>query len=268
MKTKAVSARDVAKLFSDRGLTKTAQRIVISLENKLPTEQDLADTVSTLRTEMRTYREEYYQDPKFRDDCFLYIWGIVWRAISSNASELNKLTGKLIPVVERMVQTNQVLNDIAEVAEKLEPKPKFYMLCFYFLILIEGSFENVETNLLAMKRLIDRKNVSITETLDLEIDEKTRKAFQATLPNKLNQRFHNHLRNSIAHSNFRYCDKENRIEFWDISPITHEFTLKPVKLTYEEFSKYPLEVYLFCEIFDFIILALIAVEDIAKRHHA
>ena len=75
----------------------------------------------------------------------------------TDITKFNITTGDLIPVIERIIQTNQVLEDIVRVAEKLEKKPKFFMLCFYFLVLMEGSFKNVLKNLSAMKGIAERK---------------------------------------------------------------------------------------------------------------
>ncbi len=44
------------------------------------------------------------------------------------------MTGELIPVVGRIIQTNQVSEDIVRVAEEIEKKPKFFMLCLSFLM--------------------------------------------------------------------------------------------------------------------------------------
>jgi hypothetical protein len=181
--------------------------------------------------------------------------------------KFNKLTGELIPVIGRIIQTNMVLEDIVKVAEKLEKKPKYYMICFYFLILMEGSFKNVLKNLIAMKGISSGKAVSITETLGVQLEETIEREndFKNTLPNRLKNGIHSNLRNSIAYGNFQYHDEEDKIEFLDLFPKTQQYTLKPTKLTFEEFSRYLVEINLFCEIFGFIILALIAVDDIRIR---
>lgn len=264
---KPLSAEDVAELFMRRGLRITSKWIVFSIENKLPSAQDLSDIINTMRTEIRVYRKEHYEDSEFKENCFQVIWGIVTKSMISDIAKFNILTGELIPVIERIIQTNQVLEDIVKVAEKLEKKPKFFMICFYFLILMEGSFKNVLKNLLAMYGVTERRDVSVTETLEIVVEGKNEKkrALQNILPYIIRQGIHSNLRNSIAHGNFRYYDKEDKIEFWDILPQTHKYTLKPIKLTYEEFSKFLIEVNLFCEIFGLIIMALIAVDDITHR---
>ena len=266
-KVKPLSAKEVAELLSQRELVKTSQWITFTLKNRLPTAQDLFDLLDTLKIEIRSYKEEYYQDSEFKESCFLFIWEIITSGIATDEVKFNKLTGELIPVIGRIIQTNQVLEDIVKVAEKLEKKPKYFMLCFYFLILMEGIFKNVLKNLLAMKGVAEGKDVSITETLGVQIEESIEKDkdFRNILPDRFKHGIHNNLRNSIAHGNFRYHEKEDKIEFWDLLPNTYKYTLKPTKSTYEEFSKHLIEVNLFCEIFGFIILSLVAIDDIRKK---
>ena len=113
------------------------------------------DIVNSLKSEIRGYKEEYYKDSSFRESCFDIIWKTVLLGMSAGQAQFRDLTKKLIPLVSKIIQTNNLLEDIVKVAEYLDQKPKFYMICLYYLILMEGSFKNVMKNLLAMKRLIE-----------------------------------------------------------------------------------------------------------------
>lgn len=263
------TAEDIAKLFNEKGLTNTSKWITFAIKTKLPDpKKDLEDIVNSLKNEIRGYRQEYYKDSSFRESCFDTIWKNVLLGMSAGQARFRELTRKLIPLMNKIIQTNKLLEDVVIVAEKLDQKPKFYMICFYYLILMEGSFKNVMKNLLAMKRLIGGKNVTVTETLGLITEEEIEKEWnlKEILPERLKNSNHRNLRNSIAHANFRYVDNENKMKFWDINPKTQKYSLTPIKLTYNEFSKPLLEVNFFCVIFGFIILVLIALEDIAKRY--
>jgi len=268
IKVNAVTPEEVAQLFKNKGLVNTGDWITFAVTTKLPnTKKDFEDIINALKNEIGRYRQEYYEDSKFKKDCFETVWRIVLTGMSTGSEQFNKLTGKLIPLIGRIIQTNKTLEDIVNVAEKLKQKPKFYMICFYYLILMEGTFKNVLKNLIAMKRLSEGKNVKVTETLGLRIEEEIEKEsnLKEILPERLKKGNHRNLRNSIAHGNFRYLDEENKMEFWDINPFTQEYSLAPIKLTYGEFSKPLVEVNFFCEIFGYIILVLIALEGIAKR---
>jgi len=129
-------------------------------------------------------------------------------------------------------------------------------------------FKNVKKNLLAMKRLNEGKDVDVTETLGLLTDEDIEKEnnLKEILPEKLKIGNHSNLRNSIAHANFRYINDENKMEFWDVYPFSQKYSMEPIRLTFKEFTNSLLEVKFFCDIFGFIVMAHIAMEDIVKRY--
>lgn len=266
---KEVTGEEVAKLFMQNGLTNTSRWITYALKTKLPDfEKDQKDVFESLKIEIRGYKNEYHKDSTFKESCFDTISTIVSSGISAGLKQFMKQIDELIPSVVRIVETNEILDDIVEVADKLEQKPKFYMVCFYYLILMESNYRNIQRNLYAMKQLKDGKSVVVTETLGLKTDKGivNEKYFKSILPDQLNQEIYVHLRNAIAHVHFRYDNEENKMEFWDINPKTQKYTLHSKKFTFNEFSKLRLDVYLFCEIFYFIILVLVALADIARRH--
>ena len=138
------------------GFTNTSKWITFAIKTKLPDpKKDLDDIVNSLKSEIRGYKEEYYKDSSFRESCFDIIWKTVLLGMSAGQAQFRDLTKKLIPLVSKIIQTNNLLEDIVKVAEYLDQKPKFYVICFYYFILREGSFKNVMKNLLAMKRLIE-----------------------------------------------------------------------------------------------------------------
>jgi hypothetical protein len=260
----------IAKIFSDKGLTNTSKWITHAIETKLPDPQkDRDDILNSLKNEIRTYRNIFYKDSSFRENCFKNILSTILRAIIIDPIKFTRITKKLHPLIGTIVQTNIVLGEIVKIANELEQKPRFFMICFYYLILLEGSFKNVKLNLSAMERLTkEGKEIEVTETGGVRFGEKIedRKNVKYVLPECLEKGIHSHLRNAIAHARFRYIDKENKMKFWDVHPQNHIFTMDPIKLNYKEFSKYLLQVNLFCEIFGFINLTLIALEDISKRY--
>jgi hypothetical protein len=267
---KEVTGEEVAELFMRKGLINTSKWITYALKTKLPdTEKDLDDVINSLKMEVRGYKKEYYKDSTFRESCFVSIWNTVLSGMSAGKMKFRKQTKELIPLMEKIIQTNLILEDIVNVAEKLEQKPKFYMVCFYYLILMESNYKNVKRNLYAMKQLKAGKIVTVTETLGLKTDKEieNEKSLKSILPDHLNRDIYKNLRNAIAHVNFQYDDEENKMEFWDINPRTQKYSLKPRKLTFNEFSKLLLEVNFFCEIFGFIILRLIACGNIARRRY-
>ena len=264
-----VTGEEVAQIFLQTGLVNTSKWITYALNTKLPDpEKDFVDIVNSLKIEFRNYKKEHYKDSSFRESCFDAIWRIVLLGISEGQQLFIELSKELFPLLDKLRQTSELLEDIVNVAEKLEPKPKFYMVCFYYLMLMEGNFKNVKKNLFAMEQMSEGKKVTITETLGLRTDKdiEEEKNLKRILPKRLKTGIHDNLRNAIAHANFRYIDEENKMEFWDIYPRTQTYSLEPIKLTYGEFSKSLLEVNFFCEIFGFFILLLIVLGNIGRRH--
>jgi hypothetical protein len=262
-----VTAEYVSELFMQNELVNTSKWITFALKTELPSTQDFEDILDSLKVEIRSYRQEFYEDSSFKASCFDTILRIFLAGMIIGSEQFRELTRKLAPLVQKITQTGKVVEDIVNVAKKLEQKPKFYMICFYYLMLWEGNFKSALKHLLAIKRLIQGKKVTVTETLGLRTEGKVENAknLEEVLSERLRNGVHRKLRNSIAHCNFRYLDEENKMEFWDIDPNTLKYSLEPKSMTYEEFSKPLLEINFFCEIFGCVVLVLIALNDIANR---
>jgi hypothetical protein len=264
-----INAEWVCGFFKKNGLENTSKWIAYALKSRMPDfRKDWEYIRSSMRIEIRHYRREYYNYPELKEACFDSILKLLIGAMTAGPDKFRRLTKELIPVVNEILETNRLLDDIAGVAEKLEDRPKFYMLCFYYLILWEGNFRNTRKQLLAMKRLKEGKHVTITETRNVATEEKLEeeKNLRSICPDHL-QKEHKNLRNAIAHAHFRYSQEKNEMEFWDIRP-KGEYSMKPTGFSYQGFSKYLLDINIFCELSGLLVLLLIALEDIAKRSQA
>lgn len=262
-----VNAEWVTNYLGEKGFENTPKWIMFALKSKVPNfPRDFDRIMDSMRAEIRNYKREYYDYPKLKETCFDSILGLITGAMSVGTSEFNRITAELIPTVQEMIETNKILGDIAGIAGSLEDKPRFYMLCFYYLILWEGSTKNVCRQLLAMKRLKEGKNVRIAETLAVMSEDRTEidKNLEDVLPDYVRKGIHKNLRNAIAHTHFRYLQEKKEMEFWDVCQ-KGVYSLKPARLSYQKFSKYLLDVNMFCEIFGFLLLLLIALSDIANR---
>ena len=45
--------------------------------------------------------------------------------------------------MDKILQINKFLEDIVKATENLDQETKFYMICLYYLMLMEDSFKNV-----------------------------------------------------------------------------------------------------------------------------
>ena len=93
---------------------------------------------------------------------------------AKNPKRFYDLTTQLIPTIESMMDSNRLLEDIVKVAEKLDDKTKFYMICFYYMTLWEGTYKNVRKNLFAIDECKDGNLVEITETLEVIVNDNIR----------------------------------------------------------------------------------------------
>lgn len=65
------SAKWASGFFRSKGLEKTAGWIDFALTTPMPDLwTDLTDIISAMRIDIRGYRREYYNDPKFKEKCF------------------------------------------------------------------------------------------------------------------------------------------------------------------------------------------------------
>jgi len=265
-----INSEWVSNFLKEKGFKNTSRWIVFALKTRMPDiQKDFNDVIFSMQMEVRDYRRGAYNYPNAKEACFNSILNLIIGGMTVGSSKFNILTKALAPIAQGSVETIRILNDIVGVAEKLEDKPKFLMICFYYLLLWEGSYKNICKQLLAMKRLKEGKNVRITETRKVLSEEKTeeKKNLESVLPNHLKNGHHRNLRNAIAHAHFRYLPEKNEMLFWDVRP-NGQYSFRPKSFSYQEFSKYLLDVNVFCEVFAFVVLLLVAIQDIAKRRHA
>lgn len=263
---KRVKAEEVSLLFRKKGLTETPKWVDFSLSSRMPDLwQNLKDTIQALRLEMASYKREYYDNPTFKRKCFDLILYLIWNGMAAGSEKFHKLTKDLIPLMQRNIETSKKIEEIVSFVQNLKGKQRFYMLCFCYLVVYEGNFKSILKTLLALKRLVEGKNVNISRFLKVMTDEKLERSMDEVTPDDLKRGIHRHLRNAVAHVYFTYLEDEDKMQFWDIFPNKDKHSMKPVELDYREFSRYLVEVNIFCEIYGFLVLLFIAFEDIAKR---
>lgn len=265
----ALSASSISELFRRRELTNTAKWIDfanVSQMKHLDFFSNLADALSTLRNEIACYKREYYDNPSFKQKSFDLMLDTVLSCMrAAGRKKFHKLTTDLIPIAIRNLEASKMLLDIADFTKDLKGKQRFYMLAFCYQISFEAYFKDVLKTLLAMKRLTEGKSVNVSGVLEIMSDEKIELFYDDVAPDDFKKDIHRNLRNSIAHANFIYLEKEGRMQFWDINPKKNEISMKPIKLNYKEFSRYEAQILIFSEIYGFITLLLIAFDNIRSE---
>jgi hypothetical protein len=264
----SANARSMAENFSKNGFKNTAKWITFSMENKdSPFLQDMTDIVNAFKIEFRFHRREFFDDPEFKSDCFEIIFGIIVSGMSTGHQKFRELTTKLVPLTKRLLENKKGTDSLVTDTQNLELTEAFHRFCNYYQMLWEGDYKLVRKNLLAMKRLREGKNVEITETLSIATDEntvETANALKEVTPERLKNEEYEHIRNAIAHYNFNFKTEEGKMEFWDINPRTQQYSWKPKKYNIEEFSRFIMEITLYCEAFSFAVLLIMVLTDLNK----
>jgi hypothetical protein len=238
------------------------------LENKIsPFKDDIQDIINSFRIEFRSWRQEFYDDPEFNDECLEKIFSIYLGGMSLGTKEFNALSIKLTPLVSKVLDSNEGMNSLINEAKKLELSEKFQRYCHYYQMLWESDYKLFRRNLLAMKRLREGRKIGITETFAITIDEseiESPSSLEEVIPARLKKGDYVHLRNSIAHANYKFIKKEGKMEFWDVNQKTQKYSWGPKKYSFEEFSKSLIEINLFCEAFILVSLLLMTLQALKK----
>lgn len=257
--TDRITAEQIATLFKAEGLEKTSEYVRLA---KITLDQDFRRQIlMSMNFELLSFHHEHLPEPEFKDACFRLILENI--TLGMQSGELfTQMTTRLAPVIEEAIQSDLVLEELANVMKDMEVKPRYFMACFYYLILWEGVFKGVRKNLVVLNLIGRGKKVEIDDTLEIAIDKMERSIFKNLLPECFREGNYDRYRNAIAHAHFKFSAKEMMMEFWDIDQITREYTLEPVKLPFEVFFNMLIKVSVFCEIFRLITLVCVAFDDI------
>ena len=264
---KGFSAKKIAELLQRKGFVNTSKWISFALESPVPILKDLDEIFNAVRSDARTCHQEYYPDSKVKDDFCTTILQILLVKKAKDPERFYALTKQLSPTIKSIIESDIILEDIVNVAKGLNDKPKFYMICFYYMTLWEGVYKNVRKNLYALDECKNGKNVDLTEALEVVVNGEctTDRHWDNVLPDRLRMGKHKNYRNSIAHAHFKYIDSERMMQFWDTNPRDGQYSMKPVRLRYDEFFNYLLEVNIFCELFGIVIMIAFCLQEIGTR---
>jgi hypothetical protein len=259
---KQYNAKGVVEFLIENGLPNTAKWIKYAFRNRSSkeTKLDVYDVINCLETEIGMYRRDEYPYLSFQKECYKLIFDNFINGMKIGTNDFLLLIKGLTPILYQIAETNGLLKELVDMAKNLEGKPKFYQFCFVYLILCEGPYKSVETALVALKQLSNGKNIlEIDNNKQLEYADKRK-----ILPLCLKDGNHDNIRNAIAHCHFRYLSERDQMEFWDIRK-DGTYSLRPLRLDFDDFSKKLLEVNIFCGVFAITFLTLVAIEDIYNK---
>lgn len=197
--------------FTAKWIRKLAQNLLIPRVTLDEVVKDWEDIVQTFRSEFvgsgenSKYREQSYED----------LVKIIWEVINKRGTDSSKIFEKVLPALER---GNEALANLAEIyltlvsSKNLSEKGRYYGLCFMYIILTEGVYDENIRILYILKKASTK--------LDMEyeaIQDKNLWFFKKRLEPIFFEGWNNRVRNAIAHARFRFDSATNKMTFKDIA---------------------------------------------------
>lgn len=230
-----------ATLLTEQGYVFTAKwcnRIRQNLNSyvKEPRELDL-----DVRDLLSTFENEYLNRTDFgnrdlRRRCLKTIQGIFEWAIRRGPT-LKQTFGELVPIAERGIDASKPINEVVNVFRKLDEKfieARIYGSLFVFMLHVDGQYFPIVRTLCAMKLAGNGKQPKLKQ-----IEKMTLEKMKQILGGVCKPLFEvydstgRHLRNSIAHANFRY--ESGKLSCWDIDPRSKKVIWRRA-FTFDELS--------------------------------
>ena len=217
--------------------------------------EDLKDVQQIFKNEFVGSDENW----KYRERCYDAFEKIIHEMIKAKGLQASSKTfEKILPALQR---GNEALSNLAEVyltlvaSKRLSEKRRYYGLCFMYLILIEGLYDENIRILYIFRRAA--KGVDI----DYEaIQDKSLWSFKGELEPVFFEGYNNRIRNAIAHARFRFDNAKSKMIFEDIATKRQPEHYK--KLSLREFGiKYFDKIDSFCRLRTYYIL-LLGVRDL------
>jgi hypothetical protein len=180
-------------------------------------------------------------DPSFRKKLHSALIQLMDSATKANFALVRKQV-KNFTGMQRISNSYDVISDIiGSLVEnkKLAIKQHYYAECFGYVLVLEGVFRELCEYILMLDdiRMGSSRNFSEIEKLpffDLVMKEIRSKADISVLTSG----YSNHLRNAIAHANFRFDETTQKMSFKD----EYKGKVTSIDLKIEEFSEYYLEI--------------------------
>lgn len=133
----------------------------------------------------------------------------------ANRHEITNLLMKIMP--EELSETDGKLNRLHEVIKDLEDLPRYYVLCFAFMIAMEGYYDELVRLVYCVREFISTGIVADPDLLKYEPIDRLYSALRFHSPTIIAIWTHgHHVRNAIAHARFTYDEKKKMMRFIDV----------------------------------------------------
>jgi len=244
--TRRQSLIDLSKVCYDKGYMQTSQKIV-ELSKILDLQKVPQDFEKQWIAVVTQFEKEFAQGNKFRKQCLDEIVRIIITAIKNIGKDFPKKLLEIYKLFRNMRIGRDTVGDIGKIVDNLkDPKfmeERFYLLCFAYLIMVEGIFDEC-VRILYFLMVISRgtglnfQKVKEMKVKDVEKEFK-KNGFSPIFLRRWKEK--NSLRNSIAHARFEYDSNNKLMHFLDVNPWTDKVNYDRF-LNFNQFAKIGLEI--------------------------
>jgi len=231
----------IAAFFKQENFKETARQIKRATKS-LSTGKPPADVLrENFRKTYRSFQAKFVQKDSFRKSIFSQIDDTLMSAISAQRGRIKQKFKELAKLFVKMREASENIGVIASVflrSKSLTKKEKYYGACVVYLMIVEGLFDKMIRVLYVLRHAANGIDVSLKDVYSKSPWE-LRRYLRRTLGGSdiLFGGWENrHLRNAIAHSNFKYDEKTKKMNFQDVNP-TGRVTYNK-SLSFDQFSKY------------------------------
>ncbi len=155
------------------------------------------------------------ENRKYREKCYGAFENIVSEMVKKRGiRQSSQILERILPALEI---GNEALKNVAEIylalvaSEALTEKRKYYGLCFMYLILTEGLFDENIRIIYIFKKAVENTDIKY---------EQAQQENLGSLRNEIDpvffEGYNSRIRNAIAHARFRYDETRNVMVFEDI----------------------------------------------------
>jgi hypothetical protein len=242
------SLMELVNLFHEKGYVKTSEKI-IELSKILDLQKIPQDFEKQWASVALQFEKELAQGPtaKFREGCFDDIARLVLVAIRKIGKDFPTKLSEIYNLFHNMNVGGNTAEKIGDIIRNIkDPKlveRRFYLLCFAYLIMVEGIFDECVRILYFLWVNSKGMGLKFQEVKEKKVKDINKEFIQSGFfPTFLqNWEEKNHLRNSIGHARFEFHPNNNLMHFIDVNPQDGKMNYNKF-LNFDEFAKIALEI--------------------------
>lgn len=219
------SLLDLREVFNQKGYVQTSEKIV-KLSKILDLPQVPKDFEKQWISIVTQFEQEFAQGvhAKFRQGCLEQIAKIILTAIKKIGKDFPTKLLEIFNLFHNLRMGKDTVGKIGNIIENLKDsefiEERFYLLCFAYLIMVEGIFDDCVRILYFLWMNSMGSSLKFHEVKEVRVKDIKKDFEQSGFPLIFlrNWEEKNHLRNSIGHARFEFDSNSNLINFVDVNP--------------------------------------------------